>query len=79
MAGNSWNVKVSRSYLLRVWEEAPGQGWRVSLKEVNSGEQIGFPDLDTLFDFLKKQQKHDAVANEIKTPYSATQYPDLRD
>lgn len=73
MARKTRDVVRSKSYLLRVWEEEPGQGWRVSLKDVANGEQIGFPDLETLFDFLQKQQKHDAIANKIITPYSDAQ------
>lgn len=70
---------LSRSYLLRVWEEIPGQGYRVSLKNVANGEQIGFADLETLFEFLKKQQRQDALFEEVKRPYSSMPTQDLQE
>ncbi len=43
------------SYLLRVWtvDQNGDRIWRASLESSRTGEQVGFADLDTLFDFLR--------------------------
>ena len=45
------------SYLLRVWtvDQNGTQIWRASLESPQTGERLGFPDLDTLFAFLRQQ------------------------
>ena len=48
------------AFLLRFWEvrsRKPGEpvNWRFSLEDPHSGERRGFPDLDSLFDFLQAQ------------------------
>ena len=70
---------LSHSYLLRIWEESPGQGLRVCLKNVANGEQIGFADLETLIEFLKKQQRQDVLFEEVKRPYSSIPMQDLQE
>jgi hypothetical protein len=42
-----------RSYLLRLWREAPGEPWRCQVHCVGSGQERRFPGLDRLFDFLE--------------------------
>ena len=42
----------SQVYLLRLWREATGAPWRLSLREASDGEAIGFADLDDLVVFL---------------------------
>jgi len=45
------------SYLLRLWQ-VDGAGtpiWRASLEDPHTGERRGFPDLESLFAFLKEQ------------------------
>ena len=44
-----------RAYLLRMWSmEHEGQvRWRASLEDPQTGQLVGFGDLDSLFDFLK--------------------------
>jgi hypothetical protein len=41
-----------RSYLLRLWQEAPGDRDRVVLQDVLGGEMRGFPSLESLFAYL---------------------------
>jgi len=42
----------SQVYLLRLWCEATGTPWRLSLRPANGGAVIGFADLDDLVVFL---------------------------
>ena len=42
-----------RSYLLRLWQEAPGDADRVILQDVLGGETRGFPSLESLFAYLE--------------------------
>jgi hypothetical protein len=44
--------RCSQVYLLRLWREAGGAPWRLSLREASEGEAIGFADLDDLVIFL---------------------------
>jgi hypothetical protein len=44
--------RCSQVYLLRLWREAAGAPWRLSLREASDGEAIGFADLDDLMVFL---------------------------
>jgi len=45
------------SYLLRVWtvDQNGSLIWRASLESSQTGESLGFPDLDALFAFLRRQ------------------------
>jgi hypothetical protein len=45
------------SYLLRLWRETSGESdrWRASLQDPHSGERLGFPGLEELFEFLHRQ------------------------
>jgi len=40
--------------LLRLWRVGAGGAWRVSLQDAESGERIGFADLDHLFAYLQR-------------------------
>lgn len=42
-----------RSYLLRVWEDAPHGGHRVVLQDVLESQARCFSSLESLFDFLR--------------------------
>ena len=44
--------RYSQVYLLRLWREAAGTPWRLSLREASGGKAIGFADLDDLVIFL---------------------------
>lgn len=46
-----------RAYLLRLWTvEQGGQAvWRASLESAQTGDHIGFPTLDALFDYVRAQ------------------------
>ena len=45
------------SYLLRLWRVSSAEKaiWRASLQSSETGERQGFPSLDELFDFLRRQ------------------------
>ncbi len=47
------------SYLLRLWRANDDENgkiyWRASLKQVQTGEQVGFTSLEGLFAFLREQ------------------------
>ena len=40
--------------LLRLWREGPGGAWRASLQDAESGERLGFADLERLFAYLRR-------------------------
>jgi len=40
--------------LLRLWRVGAGGAWRASLQDAESGERIGFADLDHLFAYLRQ-------------------------
>jgi hypothetical protein len=42
-----------RAYLLRLWQDVPGQPWRALLQDANTHERHGFQDLDQLLTFLR--------------------------
>ena len=46
-----------QAYLLRLWqvETADRPVWRASLKEIHSGEQRQFADLEALVTFLREE------------------------
>ena len=44
-----------QSYLLRLWCEKDGAGWRATLENVATHESHSFPNLITLFEFLNLQ------------------------
>ena len=46
--------------LLRLWRERPGGAWRASLQDAESGERLGFADLERLFAHLR-QLTHDTT------------------
>jgi hypothetical protein len=48
-------IRRYRAFLLRLWQESPGQPWRASLQDAGTDERHGFPDLDQLLDFLHTQ------------------------
>lgn len=42
------------SYLLRLWQAGKGQvHWRASLESPLTGRRQGFPDLESLFDYIR--------------------------
>jgi hypothetical protein len=60
--------RCSQIYLLRLWHEAAGVPWRLSLREASDGEAIGFADLDDLVIFLLRMM----AGKEGATPDSKT-------
>lgn len=52
------NGSIYRSYLLRLWQEAPGDGDRAVLQDVMGGETCGFPSLESLFAYLDTVRGH---------------------
>jgi hypothetical protein len=61
----------SRSYLLRLWPtgSAEQQVWRASLENVQTGERMGFANLEQLFVYLMQQIEHNREAPD--TPSQA--------
>jgi hypothetical protein len=47
------------SYLLRLWLEngEEGMSWRVSLESTESGERVGFANLDLMVEYLNQKTK----------------------
>lgn len=43
------------SFLLRVWREDSDTGWRVFLKDVQTGQEVTFNDMESMFVFLLDQ------------------------
>lgn len=56
------------AYMLRMWESANGTQaiWRASLESPHTGERQVFPDLDTLFAYLRQQAS--SLADEAQWP-----------
>jgi hypothetical protein len=44
-----------RSYLLRLWREAPGAPWRCQAHCVGTGQERRFPGLAELYEFLEAE------------------------
>jgi hypothetical protein len=40
--------------LLRLWRDQHGGVWRASLQDAESGERLGFADLERLFAYLRQ-------------------------
>ena len=60
MNGSRSSVPRSLSYILRLWETRsvppdPDGTWRLSLENCETGERIGFSNLETLLDFLRHE------------------------
>lgn len=43
-----------RSFLVRLWKEAPDLPWRYQVRDVASGDEQRFADVEHLIDFLKE-------------------------
>jgi len=46
---------VYHSYLLRLWSVDGAQTWRVMVEHVGTHERHGFADLESFFDFLRRE------------------------
>jgi hypothetical protein len=55
--------------LLRLWREGAGGAWRASLQDAESGERLGFADLERLFAYLRRltSETPDACGTAITT------------
>ena len=53
--------------LLRLWRDGPAGPWRASLQEAESGERIGFADLDRLFAYLRRMKEDEPDERRIST------------
>ena len=51
---NQLSVADYHAGLLRLWRDGPGGPWRASLQDAESGERIGFADLEQLFAYLRR-------------------------
>lgn len=56
-----------RSYILRLWEVTrEGEpAWQASLQSITTGQRRGFPDLESLFDYLAFQSSGEDTAPDI--------------
>jgi hypothetical protein len=54
--------------LLRLWREGACGAWRASLQDAESGERIGFADLERLFAYLRRLTE-DAKEQEPAGPH----------
>lgn len=52
VAAHSLDPDRYRSYLLRLWREAPEAPWRCQVQCVGTGQELRFPGLAELFEFL---------------------------
>jgi hypothetical protein len=59
--------RCSQIYLLRLWHEAAGAPWRLSLRQTSDSQAIGFADLDDLVIFLLR-----TMARKEATPDEET-------
>ncbi len=50
------------SYLLRLWRTAEDQGrvWRASLQSTRTRQQVGFAELEALFEYLRGETSGEA-------------------
>jgi hypothetical protein len=53
--------------LLRLWREGAGGPWRASLQDAESGERIGFANLERLFVYLRRLTKDAPDEHETST------------
>jgi hypothetical protein len=53
--------------LLRLWRDGPGGAWRASLQDAESGERVGFADLERLFAYLQRLTSEAPSAGGIST------------
>jgi hypothetical protein len=53
--------------LLRLWRDHHGGAWRASLQDAESGERLGFADLERLFAYLLRLTNEVPDAGEIST------------
>jgi len=55
--------------LLRLWRDGAGGAWRASLQDAESGERLGFADLERLFAYLRwlTSETPDACGTAITT------------
>ncbi len=63
---NNPNSRPYRSYLLRLWCEAPDRRWRASLHDPRTGKRFGFASLEQLFAFLMEQADSDIKGASMK-------------
>jgi hypothetical protein len=68
-----------QSYLLRLWCEKDGAGWRATLENVATHESHSFPNLMSLFEFLNIQTLQSTAGmdldNAARHPSRETQTP----
>ena len=60
---------TSHSYLLRLWQtgSAGQQVWRASLENMQTGERLGFANLEQLFVFLMQQTEQEGEAPDVQS------------
>lgn len=51
-------------YLLRLWRDDESTPWRIQVEEPHTGGMLAFPDLESLFAFLRRQTGREASHTE---------------
>jgi len=67
---------TSRSYLLRLWQtgSAGQQVWRASLENIQTGERLGFANLEQLFVFLMEQTEQSGEAPDAQSASTSSEF-----
>lgn len=63
-----------RSYLLRLWREAPGASWRCQVQCVGTNRELRFAGLAELFEFLEADTAPNAEETESSNHARGEQY-----
>lgn len=55
--------------LLRLWRvQGPGPGdWHAALEDAHTGERTGFPNLDTLFAYLRQLTNDQTISDRVES------------
>ena len=57
-----------RAYLLRLWRSDMNEPWRATLVNVDSKQELQFPDLQHLSTYLNQQSQLDSEGGETRSP-----------
>lgn len=56
------------AYLVRLWQDSPGETFRASAQSVQSGEVVRFGSLRSLFTFLETESSNIALQDQMEQP-----------
>ncbi len=72
---NQSNPLSYSAYLVRMWQDTPGNPWRASAQSVQSGETMRFSSLQALFEYLGAQTTGSLCARELSGDHDAPTEP----